>query len=104
MRIFRLKQLCGPNGLFGIGHSKLYEHYIEREGADPFIPGTHVRRARTVNLGERAKGMTDVEVDRIIRELAAEAKPLPAAVKMPLARPRGRPRKGAKAAGAISGG
>jgi hypothetical protein len=96
MRIIRPNQLYGLNGLFGIGHSKFYKDYVEHEGGDPFIPGTRVRRLRLLKLGERAKGATDVEVNRIIEGLCAEAKLLEAPRDGKTnfeRRSRGRPRK-----------
>jgi hypothetical protein len=58
---------------FGVGRTAFYGGYILRPGGDPFIPGTKVPRLKPpVNLGPRAVGFPDDEVDATSEALRAE--------------------------------
>ncbi len=93
LRIIRLHQLCNyeprpePDdkpqakdgqpkkrkearvGLLGVGKSKLHEHYLLRDPADPLIPGTDVPRLKLIYLGPKTPATTEDEVDRVVKGL-----------------------------------
>src|SRR5262245_14791522 len=82
----------------GVGKTKFFEDYVQHPGGEEYVPGTQVRRLRLVNLGERALGGFEDEVDELIEALRRErdaqhaaAVPVPPEQK----RLRGRPRKAA---------
>jgi hypothetical protein len=68
-RLNRLHNRPGQDGQLGVGRTKLLEDFILRNENDPLIPGTDVRRMRTVPLGVKAVGVTDVEVRRVVEGL-----------------------------------
>ena len=49
----------------GVGRTKLFSDLLHREDDDPYIPGTTVRRMQTVQLGRKAIGVLDTEVQRV---------------------------------------
>jgi hypothetical protein len=70
--IHRLRSLHnrpGQAGLLGVGRTKLHEDFLLRDERDPLIPGTDVKRIRTVPLGVKAVGVTDAEVRRVVEGL-----------------------------------
>jgi hypothetical protein len=70
--IHRLRSLHnrpGQAGLLGVGRTKLHEDFLLRDESDPLIPGTDVKRLRTVPLGVKALGVTDAEVRRVVNGL-----------------------------------
>jgi hypothetical protein len=54
-----------------VGHTRWYEDFVLRDESDPFIPGTTVRRVKTVDLGPKARAHDQAEIDRVAAELAA---------------------------------
>jgi hypothetical protein len=68
-RLSRLHNRPGRDGLLGIGRTKLHEDFILRDEGDALIPGTDVKRMRTVPLGVKAVGVTDAEVRRVVAGL-----------------------------------
>jgi predicted DNA-binding transcriptional regulator AlpA len=58
---------------FGVSRTTFYDGFVQRKGADPYIPGTRVKRLQPpLRLGERAVGFPDDEVDATIEALRAE--------------------------------
>jgi predicted DNA-binding transcriptional regulator AlpA len=62
----------------GVGRSAFDSNYVEREGGDPFLPGTKIPRLKPVMLGDRSVGFVDDEIDALIRAMRQVAKPMPA--------------------------
>jgi predicted DNA-binding transcriptional regulator AlpA len=63
----------------GVSRSVFDEHYVERKGCDPIVPGTRkVPRLRRVKLGARAIGFFDDELDALVEALRAERDAKPA--------------------------
>jgi hypothetical protein len=67
--ILRPKQVYGPGNPIPVGPTKFYEDFVLHDEADPFVPGTNVRRARSVPLGERARGFFDDEILALVEAL-----------------------------------
>jgi hypothetical protein len=65
-RLNRLHHRPGQDGLLGIGRTKLFQDFVLRDEGDPLIPGTDVKRLRTVPLGVKALGVTDAAVRRVV--------------------------------------
>ena len=57
IRLGRLYNRRGRDGLLGVGRTKLFSDLLLREDDDPYIPGTTVRRMQTVRLGPKAIGV-----------------------------------------------
>jgi hypothetical protein len=71
-RILRPAQLHRTKkgeGLLGIGQSKFYDEFVQRDPAKPYIPGTTIKRLRPMKLGERANGFPEDEVVALIEAL-----------------------------------
>jgi hypothetical protein len=69
IRLGRLYNRRGRDGLLGVGRTKLFSDLLLRDGDDPYIPGTTVRRMQTVRLGPKAVGVADTEIERLTSEL-----------------------------------
>jgi predicted DNA-binding transcriptional regulator AlpA len=50
----------------GVKKTKFLDDFVLHSDSDPFIPGTDIPRLRKVQLGERAVGFFDDEVDAVI--------------------------------------
>jgi hypothetical protein len=72
-RIYRHYQLYGRESVFGISRSKYFAGFLVRPGIDPFIPGTRIRRMRTIRLGPKARGVPESEVQRVVSALSRDA-------------------------------
>jgi hypothetical protein len=66
-----VKERKGHRGIFDCAKSWLYASLILRDPADPYIPGTKVRRLETFCLGARSQVAADAEIERVISELRA---------------------------------
>jgi hypothetical protein len=69
IRLDRLYNRRGRDGLLGVGRTKLFSDLILRDDGDPYIPGTTVRRMQTVRLGPKTIGVPDTELQRVTSEL-----------------------------------
>jgi hypothetical protein len=69
MRIYRHAALYGSDGIFGIGKSKYFSDFIQRPGGGELIPGTKIKRMRTIPLGPQARGVSEAEVERVVAAL-----------------------------------
>ena len=72
LKIFRLPELWNRKdrlGLWRAGKTKICADYLLRDPAEPFVPGTDVRRAEITYLGPRLPVVTEAEVERLPREL-----------------------------------
>lgn len=72
LKIFRLPELWNRKdrlGLWRAGKTKIRADYLLRDPAEPFVPGTDVRRAEITYLGPRLPVVTEAEVERLPREL-----------------------------------
>src|SRR5262249_47451881 len=56
-------------GIFDAGKTWVFESLLLRDPDDPFIPGTPVPRRPPSPLGEKAEGVLDSEIARVITEL-----------------------------------
>jgi hypothetical protein len=56
---------------FDIGKSNFTQNFVLRDEADPYIPGTRIRRLKLTRLGPRSVGAFDDEIERVQSELAA---------------------------------
>lgn len=72
MKILRPKKCYGEDGKTGAGKTKFWEDFVLHDEADPYVPGTKVKRLRRVRLGPKAVGFVEGDVDRLIVGLAAE--------------------------------
>jgi hypothetical protein len=55
----------------GIGYTTFSEKYVLHDERDPFVPGTTIRRVRSVPLGARAVGYFDDEIAALVEALRA---------------------------------
>jgi hypothetical protein len=69
IRLGRLYNRGGRDGLLGVGRTKLFSDLLLRDDDNPNIPGTTVRRMQTVRLGPKTIGVPDTEVQRVTSEL-----------------------------------
>jgi hypothetical protein len=72
LKIFRLPELWNRKdrlGLWRAGKTKIWADYLLRDPAEPFVPGTDVRRAEITYLGPRLPVVAEAEVERLPREL-----------------------------------
>jgi hypothetical protein len=69
--IMRLNEVHGRGRPIPVGLTKFYEDFVYRDGEDEFIPGTAVKRLRTVKLGLRAVGFFADEVFALVEALRA---------------------------------
>jgi hypothetical protein len=69
LRILRPRQVWGPGGRLPVSKSLGFDDYTLHSEADPFIPGTEIRRLRPVPLGGRAIGFVEAEVDAVVEGL-----------------------------------
>jgi hypothetical protein len=72
LKIFRLPELWNRKdrlGLWRAGKTKICADYLLRDPAEPFVPGTDVRRAEITYLGPRLPVVAEAEVERLPREL-----------------------------------
>jgi hypothetical protein len=78
IRILRVKQICGPAGRLPVSKSKFYDDFVLHDPADPFIPGTQIKRTRPVKLAGNAAGFVEGEIDAINEALVSlrDATPL----------------------------
>ena len=70
---YRLPELWSRKnepGLWPVGKTKANEDFLLRDPADPFVPGTDVRRAKITSLGPKTQVITAEEAERLPRELA----------------------------------
>lgn len=76
--ILRPKQIYGPGGKLPISRTAFFDNFVLHDEADPFIPGTKIRRLRLAKLGERAVGAFADEIEAIVEALRAarDASPL----------------------------
>jgi len=80
-KLMRLYQIYGRGNPIPVGKTKFFEDIVLRDEADPFIPGTRVRRLRLANIGERTPVAFEDEVTALAeairkqRDDAAAAKP-----------------------------
>jgi hypothetical protein len=70
-RILRVSQIYGPGNPIPVGATKFYEDFVYHEGGDEYVPGTNVPRLRLMNLGPRAKGGFEDDVDAVVEGLRA---------------------------------
>jgi hypothetical protein len=70
-KILRLPETFGPRGKIPVKHTKAYDDFIYHPGGERNITGTNIPRLRRVNLGPRAIGFIDTEVDAVVAALAA---------------------------------
>jgi hypothetical protein len=66
-KILRRKEACGR---LGCGRTKFIEDYEFHDAADPFVPGTQIRRVRSIRLGPVNSGFLEHELDALIDALA----------------------------------
>jgi predicted DNA-binding transcriptional regulator AlpA len=59
-------------GELGVSRTKFYDDFVYHEGGEENVPGTKVPRLRPMNIGERAVGFPDDEVDAQKEGLRAE--------------------------------
>jgi hypothetical protein len=71
IRILRIKQVCGPTGRLPVSKSKFYDDFVLHDLADPFIPGTEVKRVRPVKLAGNAAGFVESEIDAVNEALVS---------------------------------
>jgi hypothetical protein len=70
--IYRLTQLWNRNGrpgLWNAGKTKVCTDYLFRDSAEPYVPGTTVKRATVTYLGPKLPTVTAAEAERLPREL-----------------------------------
>ena len=83
IRLERLYNRRGRDGLLGVGRTKLFSDLLFRDDGDPYIPGTTVRRMQTIRLGPKAvvllchRPSTFAELARSIRGVGHELCRLP---------------------------
>lgn len=68
LKIFRLPELWNRKdrlGLWRAGKTKICADYLLRDPAEPFVPGTDVRRAEITYLGPRLPLVAEAEVERL---------------------------------------
>ena len=53
----------------GMGKTKFHEDYRYTPGGDEFVPGTTIRRLKPVQLGKRAIGFFEDEIDALRESL-----------------------------------
>ena len=70
--LYRYPQLYGRSGIFPVSKSKFFADYLEHPGKPELIPGTNVKRLKTLPLGEQARAVSGVEVKRVYEGLCAE--------------------------------
>ncbi len=72
LNIFRLNELWnrkGRPGKWRTGRTKVCSDYLLRDPANPYVPGTDVRRAEVTYLGPKLPVITEAEAERLPREL-----------------------------------
>jgi len=66
-KIVRRKEAWGR---MGCGRTKFTEDYEFHNEADPYVPGTKIKRLRSIPLGPVNRGFLDHELDALIDALA----------------------------------
>jgi hypothetical protein len=76
--VLRPQQIYGRGGKLPISKTMFWDRIVLHDPADPYIPGTRIRRLRLAKLGARAVVAFADEVDAIIDALRAarDASPL----------------------------
>jgi hypothetical protein len=64
-----IHRLTHLHKLLGIGRTKLREDYLLRDADNATIPGTNIRRLRTIRLGPKSVGVSDAELRRVAEAL-----------------------------------
>jgi hypothetical protein len=88
-RVGKLFNWKGQKGVLDVSRSKGYRDLVLTNPANPYIPGTTVRRLKLIHLGPRTVAVADAEIERVTLALQdvyadkATAKNAPAAERAP---------------------
>ena len=81
-RTNQLYNVPGRPGILAIGKSALYENFILKDEANPYVPGTNVRRLKLLHIAANATAVFDDELGALIEGLRRCRDSAPAPIKL----------------------